>query len=146
MFTSAPERPMVVRVLVIGKMWPVAGPWITARENRLSFGSSTICLPRSRPVIPPGSFASLVLRGGAPAGGAAGGEATPAGAAAAAAGIPAIVPGGSVIDAIRGFSMSIEPPHFAQRVFALGRSPSLLSSNLYFAWQAGQTMIIGCNH
>src|SRR2546426_8922934 len=41
-----------------------------------------------------------------------------------------------------GFSISIVAPHFAHRVLALGRSPSLDSSNLYRAWQAGQTMII----
>src|SRR5712691_2795274 len=52
------------------------------------------------------------------------------------------VPGGSVIAARSGFSISIVAPHFAHRVLALGRSPSLDSSNLYRAWQAGQTMII----
>src|SRR5437773_5814720 len=52
------------------------------------------------------------------------------------------VPGGRVIAARSGFSISIVAPHFAHRVLALGRSPSLDSSNLYRAWQAGQTMII----
>src|SRR3989442_1430053 len=52
------------------------------------------------------------------------------------------VPGGSVIAARSGFSISIVAPHFAHRVLALGRSPSLDSSNLYRAWQAGLTMII----
>ena len=49
---SAPARPMVVRVLVIWKIWPVAAPWITASEKRLSLGSSsTPILCRSRPVM-----------------------------------------------------------------------------------------------
>ena len=41
-----------------------------------------------------------------------------------------------------GFSISIVPPHFAHRVLARGRSPSFSSSNLYLAWQLGQTMIM----
>ena len=40
------------------------------------------------------------------------------------------VPGGSVIAARSGFSISIVAPHLAHRVFAFGRSPSLDSSNL----------------
>ena len=55
---------------------------------------------------------------------------------------PGIVPGGSVIAASSGFSISMVPPHFAHLVRARGRSPSLPSSNLYFAWQLGQTMIM----
>jgi hypothetical protein len=51
-------------------------------------------------------------------------------------------PGGSVNAPSIGFSISIEPPHFAQRVFTFGRSPSRLSSNLYLDWQLGQVMII----
>jgi hypothetical protein len=43
---------------------------------------------------------------------------------------------------ITGFSISIVPPHFAHFVRALGRVPSLDSSNLYRAEQDGQTMII----
>jgi hypothetical protein len=46
------------------------------------------------------------------------------------------------MDASSGFSISIVPPHLAHRVFARGRSPSFSSSNLYLAWQLGQTMII----
>jgi hypothetical protein len=41
-----------------------------------------------------------------------------------------------------GFSISIVPPHFEQRVFTLGRLPSFDSSNLYLDWQLGQAMII----
>jgi hypothetical protein len=50
--------------------------------------------------------------------------------------------GGIVEDPRSGFSISIDPPHFEQRVFTFGRSPSLDSSNLYLDWQAGQTTII----
>src|SRR5579864_2586178 len=51
-------------------------------------------------------------------------------------------PGGKVIEPSCGFSISIMVPHLAHLVFARGRSPSLLSSNLYLAWQLVQTMII----
>ena len=50
--------------------------------------------------------------------------------------------GGIVAAPISGFSISIVPPHFAQRVFTFGRSPSLASSKRYRDWQAGQTTII----
>jgi hypothetical protein len=62
---------------------------------------------------------------------------------AAGAGAGAVVSaGGMVADPMSGFSISIVPPHFAQRVFALARSPSLASSKRYRDWQAGQTTII----
>ena len=51
-------------------------------------------------------------------------------------------PGGSVEVPISGFSISIAPPHFEHFVRALGRSPSLDSSNLNLDWQLGQTTII----
>jgi hypothetical protein len=41
-----------------------------------------------------------------------------------------------------GFSISMAPPHFEQRVLTFGRSPSFDSSNLYLDWQLGQTTII----
>jgi len=41
-----------------------------------------------------------------------------------------MVPGGKVIAASSGFSMSMAPPHFAHFVRARGLLPSLLSSNL----------------
>src|SRR4249920_2127627 len=50
--------------------------------------------------------------------------------------------GGSVEAPISGFSISIAPPHFEHFVRALGRSPSLDSSNLNLDWQLGQTTII----
>ena len=50
--------------------------------------------------------------------------------------------GGMVEEPSSGFSISIVPPHFEQRVFTLGRSPSFDSSNLYLDWQLGQTTII----
>jgi hypothetical protein len=49
--------------------------------------------------------------------------------------------GGSVEAPISGFSISIAPPHFEHFVRALGRSPSLDSSNLNLDWQLGQTTI-----
>ena len=51
-------------------------------------------------------------------------------------------PGGRVKAPSMGFSISMVPPHFVQRVFTLGRSASRLSSNLYRDWQFGQVMII----
>jgi hypothetical protein len=53
-----------------------------------------------------------------------------------------MAPGGRVIAPRRGFSISMVPPHLAQRVFTLGRSPSFDSSNLYRAWHLGQTINI----
>jgi hypothetical protein len=53
-----------------------------------------------------------------------------------------MAPGGRVIAPRRGFSISMVPPHLAQRVFTLGRSPSFDSSNLYRAWHLGQTIIM----
>jgi hypothetical protein len=50
--------------------------------------------------------------------------------------------GGSVDEPSRGFSISMAPPHFEHLVRALGRSPSLDSSNLNLDWQLGQTTII----
>ncbi len=50
--------------------------------------------------------------------------------------------GARVEEPSSGFSISIVPPHFEQRVFTLGRSPSFDSSNLYLDWQLGQTTII----
>jgi hypothetical protein len=47
-----------------------------------------------------------------------------------------------VEDPITGFSISIVPPHFEQRVFTFGRGPSFDSSNLNLDWQLGQTTII----
>ena len=41
-----------------------------------------------------------------------------------------MAPGGRVMAASMGFSMSMAPPHFAHLVRARGRLPSLLSSNL----------------
>ena len=49
---------------------------------------------------------------------------------------------GMVEEPSSGFSISIVPPHFEQRVFTFGRSPSFDSSNLYLDWQLGQTTII----
>src|SRR5688572_22118036 len=127
MLMSAPERPIVVRAFRMGWMCPVAGPWMTARENRLSLGSSTMLFSMPRPVTvpaggPPGFF------GGSVAGdacGAAGGAAAATGAGTGLGTwvvvpelVPARVPGGSVIEASSGFSISIVPPHLAQRVLA----------------------------
>jgi hypothetical protein len=50
--------------------------------------------------------------------------------------------GGIVKEPRSGFSISIVPPHFEQRVFTFGRSPSFDSSNLYLDRQAGQATII----
>ena len=54
----------------------------------------------------------------------------------------AIAFGGNVEAPRSGFSMSIAPPHFEHLVRALGRSPSLDSSNLNLDWQLGQTTIM----
>jgi hypothetical protein len=51
-------------------------------------------------------------------------------------------PGGRVKAPSMGFSISMVPPHFVQRVFTFGRSASRPSSNLYRDWQFGQVMII----
>jgi hypothetical protein len=122
-FTSAPDRPITVRVLVIWKICPVAGPWMTASENRRSVGSC------SRPILwasPPVIVAEPV--GGDEAAGAGTGvsrvrRASGAGGDGAASG------GGIVIAPWSGFSISIVPPHFAHRVLAFARSPSFDSSN-----------------
>ena len=53
--------------------------------------------------------------------------------------------GGSVPAPTRGFSISIEPPHLAHLVRARERPPSLASSNLYRAWQLGQTTIMAAS-
>ena len=82
--------------------------------------------------FPPGGCTGVLrvrmLGSGRGAGGAAGGG---AGAS-----------GGIVEEPRRGFSISIVPPHFEQRVFTFGRSPSFDSSNLYLDRQAGQATII----
>src|SRR5262245_25452690 len=111
---SAPVRPMSVLVLAIWKMCPVAAPWITASEKRLSLGSSsTPALCRSRPVIvdpasPTGVSGGagfvLLVSGGEDGAGNEGGEAARA---------ATIGAGGSVCEARRGFSISIVAPHLA---------------------------------
>src|SRR5262249_374714 len=135
---SAPARPIVVRVLVTWKIWPVAPPWITAREKRLSLGSSTMpILWRSRPVIvllptsagPPAcSTAVRLVERSTERAGSVGGAAGGGGGAAAGRG-----PGGRVMAPSAGVSISMVPPHLPHFVFALGRSPSFDSSNLYLA-------------
>jgi hypothetical protein len=50
--------------------------------------------------------------------------------------------GAIVEEPTSGFSISIVPPHFEQRVLTFGRSPSFDSSNLYLDRQAGQATII----
>ncbi len=55
---------------------------------------------------------------------------------------PPSPPGGASWRRAAGSRSRSSPPHFAQRVLARGRSPSFSSSNLYLAWQLGQTMIM----
>src|SRR5262245_39224674 len=118
---------------------------MTASEKRLSLGSSIRpALCRSRPVMVPDEL-SRAGRARSMVG--SGPEATAGEVlrAEGGAGVAGTALGGSVPAPTRGFSISIEPPHLAHLVRARARPPSLASSNLYRAWQLGQTTIMTCS-